>query len=123
MHLFWSHEEDSYGSYDIIANFTEMGEVEYEETKFVTGALLGTAAPDLANVFESQELLSQYIRIYSAQAEYGPDAVVGQADYTLKKDLEYGCNFGDKGINYKKFPRANSYKAKFCIDPEADYSL
>jgi hypothetical protein len=47
MHLFWTHEEDSYGTYDLVANFTEMGEVEYKETRFVTGAMLGSTAPDL----------------------------------------------------------------------------
>ena len=66
MHLFWTHEEDSYGTYDLVVDFDELGEVEYEETKFVTGIMLQSVSPQYAKVFESEELLSQYVRIYSA---------------------------------------------------------
>ena len=69
--LFWSHDEDSYISFDLVVDFEELGEVEYKEAKFVTGVMLGSHTPAFAKVFESEELLSQYVRVYSAQASYG----------------------------------------------------
>ena len=32
MHLFWSHDEDSYSTYDLVVDFEELGELKYEET-------------------------------------------------------------------------------------------
>ena len=107
----------------MVLDFDELGEVEYEETKFVTGVALESLSPQYAKVFESEELLSQYIRVYSAQATYAADGVIGEAINTNERDLEMGCNFEENGLNYTKFIRPKRFTSRFCIDPEAEYKL
>jgi len=80
INLFSTHDEDSYGAYKKVLNFDELGVVKYEETMFATGVLLNSYNTVFTSVFESSEELSQYIRVYSAQASYTALSVVGEAE-------------------------------------------
>ena len=84
---------------------------------------MNSYSPEYAKVFESEELLSQYVRVYSVQASYGAKAIIGEGDFTNERDLDMGCKFEKNGLNYTKFTRPASYSARFCIDPEAEYKL
>jgi hypothetical protein len=72
LNLFYTHDEDSFGAYQKVLNFTELGELKYEETKFATGVMLNSHNTAFTSVFESSEELSQYVRVYSAQVSYSP---------------------------------------------------
>jgi len=122
MALFWSHDEDSYSTYDLVVDFEELGEVEYKETKFVTGVSLSSSSPSFLPIFESEELLSQYVRVYSAQAALADAALFKGTTYTNIKDLEMGCKF-ENALNYTKFKKPLQFNARFCIDPEGEYKL
>jgi hypothetical protein len=50
-----------------------------KESGFSAGVALTTTAPQYQNVIDSDELLFQYINIYSAQSVYEKGAILGQA--------------------------------------------
>ena len=91
LHLFWTHEEDSYQSYKVVQDFEKLGIVNYAETEFDSGVLLSTVAPHYEYVFDSDDELFQYINIYSSQAIYGKDSVVGGAKLENNVRLVRGC--------------------------------
>ena len=69
MHLFWSHEEDNYSVYNLVNEF-EDGPVEFKETKFTKGVILTTTAPQYEQTLLDEDKISEYINIYSAQADF-----------------------------------------------------
>ena len=77
LHLFWTHDEDSYNSYKLVVDFEELGIVDMRKLDFSTGILLDSTDPQYKNVMESEDEIFQYINIYSAQAKFGKKAVIG----------------------------------------------
>ena len=64
-HLFWTHKEDSYSTFNTVVDFEEMGVVKFEETEFSKGIMLETNSEKFKSVFESEEELFEYVDIYS----------------------------------------------------------
>jgi len=63
MHLFWTHEEDSFGTFDEQLDMDEEPEgFNLKDLKFSTGVMLNTAYPArYSKVFESADELAKYI--------------------------------------------------------------
>ena len=68
IHLFWTHEEDTYQTYKVMFDFEEAGNVLLEDMGFSAGMALMTTAPEYESAMNSHEELFQYIDISSAEA-------------------------------------------------------
>jgi len=63
MHLFWTHDEDSFGSFDVPLDMDEEPDgFNLKDMKFSTGVLLDTHYPErYSKVFEDAEELAKYV--------------------------------------------------------------
>jgi hypothetical protein len=69
LHLFWTHDEDSYSTYDLV-NMFEDGPVDFKETLFTKGVFLNSSIPKYEKVLQDEDQISQYVNIYSAEVTY-----------------------------------------------------
>ena len=57
LHLFWTHEEDTYQTYKVMFDFEEAGNVLFEDTGFSAGVVLQTTAPEYESAMNSHDEL------------------------------------------------------------------
>jgi len=120
MSLFWSHDEDSYSVYDVVNDMKEP--IEFKEAQFIKGVILQTSAKEYEQTLLDDDEISQFINIYSAQAELDGKSTLDQAKFSKIKKLEKGCD-GDEYFNTTRFTRISTLNPKFCIDKENEYDL
>ena len=77
IHLFWTHEEDTYQTYKIMFDFDEADNIFLEDTGFSAGVALQSTAPEYQSAINSHDELFQYIDIFSVSAIFESDDVLG----------------------------------------------